>query len=44
MIGAETKKGYFQLGDIRVLIDPDFGKWEEGVCLTVNKFCNPPKK
>lgn len=33
-----TTKGYFDLGDIAVLIDPDLGKWEESPCPTVTKY------
>lgn len=32
------KKGYFDLGDIAVLIDPDLGTWEETVCPTVTTY------
>lgn len=31
-------KGFFDLGDIAVLIDPDLGKWEEIECPTVNYY------
>lgn len=31
-------KGYFDLGDIAVLIDPDLGKWEETPCPTVTPY------
>lgn len=34
---SETK-GFFDLGDIAVLIDPDLGKWEETRCPTVTKY------
>jgi purine nucleosidase len=33
-----TTKGYFDLGDIAVLIDPDLGKWEETICPTVTLY------
>ena len=33
-----TTKGYFDLGDIAVLINPEIGKWEETVCPTVTKY------
>ncbi|CAN5441479.1 nucleoside hydrolase [soil metagenome] len=33
-----TTKGYFDLGDIAVLIDPELGKWEETVCPTVTPY------
>lgn len=33
-----TKKGFFDLGDIAVLIDPAIGKWEELVCPTVTPY------
>lgn len=33
-----TKKGFFDLGDIAVLIDPTIGKWEETVCPTVTTY------
>lgn len=32
------KKGYFDLGDIAVLIEPDLGTWEETVCPTVTPY------
>lgn len=31
-------KGYFDLGDIAVLIDPELGKWEEVACPTVTYY------
>jgi purine nucleosidase len=31
-------KGYFDLGDIAVLIDPEIGSWEETVCPTVTTY------
>lgn len=34
---SETK-GFYDLGDIAVLIDPDLGKWEEIDCPTVNHY------
>lgn len=33
-----NKKGFFDLGDIAVLIDPSIGKWEEIVCPTVTTY------
>ena len=33
-----TKKGFFDVGDIAVLIDPSIGKWEETVCPTVTTY------
>ncbi|MEO1011101.1 MAG: nucleoside hydrolase [Bacteroidota bacterium] len=33
-----TKKGFFDLGDIAVLIEPELGKWEETICPTVNTY------
>jgi purine nucleosidase len=33
-----TKKGYFDLGDIAVLIDPELGTWEETACPTVTPY------
>jgi inosine-uridine nucleoside N-ribohydrolase len=33
-----TTKGYFDLGDIAVLIDPGLGKWEETFCPTVTPY------
>lgn len=33
-----TKKGFFDLGDIAVLVDPDLGKWEECICPTVTQY------
>jgi inosine-uridine nucleoside N-ribohydrolase len=33
-----TKKGFFDLGDIAVLIDPAIGKWEEIACPTVTPY------
>lgn len=33
-----TTKGYFDLGDIAVLIDPELGKWEETRCPTITKY------
>jgi purine nucleosidase len=33
-----TTKGYFDLGDIAVLIDPEIGKWEETRCPTVTPY------
>jgi purine nucleosidase len=33
-----TKKGFFDVGDIAVLIDPTIGKWEETVCPTVTTY------
>ena len=32
------KKGFFDLGDIAVLIDPQIGKWEETICPTVTTY------
>lgn len=32
------KKGFFDLGDIAVLIDPDLGEWEETICPTVTPY------
>ena len=32
------KKGYFDLGDIAVLVDPGLGSWEETVCPTVTTY------
>lgn len=31
-------KGFFDMGDIAVLIDPEIGKWEETPCPTVNPY------
>ena len=31
-------KGYFDMGDIAVLIDPDLGQWEEIPCPTVTPY------
>jgi purine nucleosidase len=31
-------KGYFDLGDIAVLIDPEIGKWEETPCPTITTY------
>ncbi len=33
-----NKKGFFDMGDIAVLIDPEIGKWEETDCPTVNYY------
>ncbi|UJH67050.1 nucleoside hydrolase [Allomuricauda sp. SCSIO 65647] len=33
-----TKKGFFDLGDIAVLVDPELGKWEETICPTVTTY------
>jgi purine nucleosidase len=33
-----TTKGYFDLGDIAALIDPDIAKWEEIICPTVTPY------
>jgi inosine-uridine nucleoside N-ribohydrolase len=33
-----STKGYFDLGDIAVLIDPEIGKWEETRCPTVTTY------
>jgi purine nucleosidase len=33
-----TRKGYFDLGDIAALIDPDIAKWEEIICPTVTTY------
>ncbi|HMR85499.1 MAG TPA: nucleoside hydrolase [Niabella sp.] len=33
-----NKKGFFDLGDIAVLIDPGIGKWEEVPCPTINYY------
>ncbi|WP_299531502.1 nucleoside hydrolase [Ulvibacterium sp.] len=33
-----TKKGFFDLGDIAVLIDPELGQWEETVCPTITTY------
>lgn len=33
-----NKKGFFDLGDIAVLIDPSIGKWEEIVCPTITTY------
>ena len=33
-----TWKGYFDLGDIAALIDPDLAKWEETICPTVTPY------
>lgn len=33
-----AKKGFFDMGDIAVLIDPSIGKWEEIVCPTVTQY------
>jgi inosine-uridine nucleoside N-ribohydrolase len=33
-----TVKGYFDLGDIAVLIDPNIGTWEESRCPTVTPY------
>ena len=33
-----TAKGFFDLGDIAVLIDPTIGKWEELVCPTITPY------
>jgi len=35
---AGKKKGFFDLGDIAVLIDPELGKWEETPCPTVTPY------
>lgn len=35
---SSSIKGYFDLGDIAVLIDPEIGKWEETRCPTVTKY------
>ena len=33
-----STKGYFDLGDIAVLIDPELGTWEETTCPTVTPY------
>jgi purine nucleosidase len=33
-----NQKGFFDLGDIAVLIDPEIGKWEETFCPTVTPY------
>lgn len=33
-----NKKGFFDMGDIAVLIDPEIGKWEETRCPTLNEY------
>ena len=33
-----NKKGFFDLGDIAVLIDPEIGKWEVVECPTVTPY------
>ena len=33
-----VKKGYFDLGDIAVLVNPSLGTWEETVCPTVTYY------
>lgn len=33
-----TKKGYFDLGGIAALVDPDLGKWEESTCPTLAPY------
>ena len=35
---SSNRKGFFDLGDIAVLIDPAIGKWEELVCPTVTTY------
>jgi len=35
---TEPDKGYFDLGDVAVLIDPQIGKWEETRCPTVTPY------
>ena len=35
---SSNKKGFFDLGDIAVLIDPSIGKWEEIICPTVTTY------
>ena len=35
---SSNKKGFFDLGDIAVLIDPAIGKWEEIICPTVTTY------
>jgi len=35
---SSPTKGYFDLGDIAVLIDPDLGKWEVTDCPTVTTY------
>ncbi len=34
----DPKKGYFDLGDIAVLVDPDLGKWQETICPTITTY------
>lgn len=33
-----NKKGFFDLGDISALLDPQIAVWEEGVCPTVSEY------
>ena len=35
---SSPTKGYFDLGDIAVLVDPELGKWEVTDCPTVTKY------
>ncbi len=35
---TDLKKGYFDLGDIAVLLDPSIGKWEETRCPRVTTY------
>ena len=35
---SSPTKGYFDLGDIAVLIDPDLGTWEETICPTITAY------
>jgi hypothetical protein len=34
----DPTKGFFDMGDIAVLIDPDIGKWETTNCPTVTEY------